>query len=164
MLNTHNSNPFRLSMLAMALAIVPLGAQAAGLGRLTVTSALGQPLRAEIEVTASRDEASSLAARMAPLDAYKNAGVEYTPSLSGIRFSVDKRPNGRIFVVATSERPFNEPFVDMLVEMNWSSGRLVREYTFLLDPPEIVRKAETAAPVAVPEVKKETSVVPMPVP
>lgn len=156
MRKTDNRKPFKLSVLATALALIPLGAHAAGLGRLTVNSALGQPLRAEIEVTANRDELSSLSARLASPDAFKNAGIEYVPALSGLRFAVDKRPNGQVFIVASSDRPFNEPFVDVLVEMNWASGRLVREYTFLLDPPEIVKRAETPAPAAVPEVRRET--------
>ncbi|HEX8988444.1 MAG TPA: FimV/HubP family polar landmark protein [Rhodocyclaceae bacterium] len=155
MLKSDNSKPFRLSALAVALAMLPLGAHAAGFGRLTVTSALGQPLRAQIEVTASREELSSLSARMASGAAFKEAGIEYTPALSALRFSIEKRPSGQAFIVVGSDRPFNEPFVDMLVQMDWASGRLVREYTFLLDPPDVVKKAETPAAVPLPEVKKE---------
>lgn len=46
-------------------------------------------------------------------------------------------PNGQSIVKVTSFRPINEPFLDFLVELNWPAGRLVREYTFLLDPPEV---------------------------
>ena len=160
MLKTDHSKRFKLSVLAMALAIMPLGAQAAGLGRLTVTSALGQPLRAEIELTASREEVSSMSARLAPVDAFTNAGIDFSPALSSIRFKVDRRPNGQVFLTANSDRPFSEPFIDMLVEVSWASGRLVREYTFLLDPPDVFKKPATAAPVFVPEVKKEAPAVP----
>jgi len=117
---------------------VPLTADAAGLGRLTVQSALGQPLRAEVEVTAlGREEIGSLSARLAPPEAFRQAGLEYNPALSGLRFAVEQRPNGGAIVRVSSSQPVNEPFVDLLVELNWASGKFVREYTFLLDPPEL---------------------------
>ncbi|MCD6672838.1 MAG: hypothetical protein LT106_08280 [Burkholderiaceae bacterium] len=117
---------------------VPLSADAAGLGRLTVQSALGQPLRAEVEVTAlGREEIGSLTARLAPPEAFRQAGLEYNPALGGLRFAVEQRPNGSAVVHVTSSQPVNEPFVDLLVELNWASGKFVREYTFLLDPPEL---------------------------
>jgi pilus assembly protein FimV len=113
-------------------------ADAAGLGRLTVQSGLGQPLRAEVEVTAlAKDEVASLSAKLAPVEAFKQAGLEYNAALNSLRFAVDKRPDGRAVVKITSSLPVNEPFVDLLVELNWASGKFVREYTFLLDPPEL---------------------------
>lgn len=113
-------------------------AWAAGLGRLTVQSALGQPLRAEVEITSlSRDEAASLSAKLAPQDAFRQAGMEFNPALSSLRFVVERGDDGRSFVRISSTQPINEPFVDLLVELNWTNGRLVREYTFLLDPPEL---------------------------
>jgi pilus assembly protein FimV len=127
-------------------------ADAAGLGRLTVQSGLGQPLRAEVEVTAlARDEVASLSAKLAPVEAFKQAGLEYNAALNSLRFVVDKRPDGRAVVKITSSQPVNEPFVDLLVELNWASGKFVREYTFLLDPPELKIAREPvpgSAPVA----------------
>lgn len=149
----------KASVLALVLAVLPLGVHAAGLGKLTVVSALGQPLRAEIELSASREEYASLSARLASADAFRNAGIEYSSALSGIRFSLDQRADGQPYLQVTSERPLNEPFVDMLVEVNWASGRLVREYTFLLDPPDVFRKP-APAPVAVPEVRPAPAAVP----
>ena len=114
----------------------PVGA--AGLGKLTVTSALGQPLRAEIDLTAvSREEATSLSSRLASPDAFRQAGIDYNPALLGVRFSVARRPSGQFFINLTSNQPINEPFIDLLVELNWATGRLVREYTFLLDPADM---------------------------
>jgi len=105
---------------------------------MTIQSALGQPLRAEVEITAlSREEASSLTAKLAPQDAFRRAGLEFNPALTTLRFAVDRRPDGRAFVRISSTQPINEPFVDLLVELNWATGRFVREYTFLLDPPEL---------------------------
>jgi pilus assembly protein FimV len=130
---------------ALAGAAAP-SADAAGLGRLTVESGLGQPLRAEVEVTAlSRDEAASLNARLASPDAFRQAGLEYNPALAGLRFAIDRRPNGTAVVRITSSQPINEPFVDLLVELNWASGKFVREYTFLLDPPELRTGRESVA-------------------
>ena len=124
--------------LALGVGLVPQGVEAAGLGRLTVQSALGQPLRAEVEVTAlTREEAASLSARLAPPEAFRQAGLEFNPALGGLRFSIERRNDGRTVVVVRSNAPVNEPFVDLLVELNWATGRFVREYTFLLDPPEL---------------------------
>ncbi len=132
---------FSSSAIALALATVfssvSVPADAAGLGRLTVKSALGQPLRAEVEVTSlTDDEASSLAAKLARPDAFRQAGLEFNPALTSLRFNVQRQGTGAI-VQITSSRPVNEPFVDLLVELTWSSGKFVREYTFLLDPPEL---------------------------
>lgn len=146
----------KASALVLALAALPLSAAAAGLGKLTVLSVLGQPLRAELDITANSDELSSLSARVASPDAFKQAGIEYIQALSGIRFSIDKRANGQAFLSVNSDHPLNEPFLDLLVELNWSSGRLVREYTFLLDLPATLPKpAAVPAPVVLPEIKRE---------
>jgi len=146
----------KASALAAALVVLPLSANAAGLGKLTVLSALGQPLRAELDIIASRNELSSLSARVASPEAFKQAGIEYVAALSGLRFSLDQRPNGQPFLRLSSDGSINEPFLDMLVELDWASGRLVREYTFLLDPPQFLKQEGAAsAPVVLPEAKRE---------
>lgn len=126
-------------------------AAAAGLGKLTVLSALGQPLRAEIELTSvSADEAAGLVAKLASPEAYRAANIELNPALLSLRFAVEQR-GARQFVRITSPQPLNEPFVDLLLELSWNNGRLVREYTFLLDPAELraTQPAQVApAPVA----------------
>ncbi len=123
-------------------------AHAAGLGKLTVLSSLGQPLRAEIELAAvSNSEAGALVAKLAPADAYRVANIDFNPTLLALRFAVEQR-SGRHFIQITSSQPVNEPFVDMLLELSWDSGRLVREYTFLLDPADMrqTQSAQVAAP------------------
>ncbi|MDO5101462.1 MAG: FimV/HubP family polar landmark protein [Lautropia sp.] len=126
------------SAVALALAFLAGGsspAEAAGLGRLTVQSALGQPLRAEVEVTSVRpDEAASLTAKLATPDAFSKAGLQYKEALSAVQMAVEER-NGRYVIKLSSSRPINEPFVDLMVELSWAAGKFVREYTFLLDPP-----------------------------
>jgi pilus assembly protein FimV len=132
----------RAAALAVAscLSLSPWLAEAAGLGKLTVYSGLGQPLRAELDIGASREELGGMTARLAPVDAFKQAGVDYASVLRELRFSVEKRANGQSVVKVTSVKPVNEPFLDLLVELTWPSGRLVREYTFLLDPPDMAPK------------------------
>ncbi len=159
----------KTSVITLALLALPLGVNAAGLGKVTVLSALGQPLRAEIDITASREELLSLSARVATPNTFKQAGIEYSQALAGVRIAVEKRTDGQPFLSMQSDRPFNEPFLDLLVEMDWTAGRLVREYTFLLDPLDMLQKpaAAMAAPVAVPEVRREApaaAAVPAPVP
>src|SRR5690606_38702784 len=87
---------------------VPFTADAAGLGRLTVQSGLGQPLQAEVEITAlGQEEIGSLSARLASPEAFRQAGLEYNPALSGLRFAIERRPNGGAVVRVTSSQPVN---------------------------------------------------------
>jgi pilus assembly protein FimV len=121
---------------------------AAGLGRLTVNSALGQPLSAEVELTSLQPgEFENLVARVASPEAYTDAKIEYSPLLRQLRFSPEKRSDGKPVLRITSTAPINEPFLDVLVEMNWPSGRLLREYPILLDPVGF-NEARVAPPVA----------------
>ena len=109
-------------------------ASAMGLGGINVVSALGQPLKAEIEiVSVSKADRPSLAARLAPPDAYKSAGLEY-PFGNNFRFQIESRADGEPFLMVSSAKSISDPFVTLLVELTWSSGKLSREYTFLLDP------------------------------
>jgi pilus assembly protein FimV len=128
----------------LVLSAFPLISEAAGLGKIVVLSALGQPLKAEIEVSATRAELSDMKVQLAPPEVFKQAGVEYATTLLSIRANLHKRKNGRTVIELGSDRPINDPFVDMLLELNWSSGRLVREYTFLLDLPEIIAKKQAS--------------------
>lgn len=139
----------KLTAAVASALVLSSAAHAAGLGKLTVLSALGQPLRAEIELTAvSSDEASGLVAKLASPDAFRAANIEFNPALLSLRFAVEQR-NGRQFIRVSSSQPLNEPFVDMLLELSWNNGRLVREYTFLLDPAEL--RATQSAQVAASE-------------
>lgn len=138
------------------LLILPLGAMAAGLGKLTVLSGLGQPLRAEIEVVSvQRGEGDTLAARMATPEAFREAGVDYGAVIPQVRAVLQRRPDNRHVITLTTQQPVEEPFLDVLVELNWAAGRLVRQYTFLLDPAEYKGPQAITVPpkVAVPEVQ-----------
>lgn len=151
-------NLLAVTAIAMAMATASLEAHAAGLGKIAVYSLLGQPLKAEIEVSANNDELSSLQAKLASIDVYRQADIEYNAVLSSLKFSRELvERNGRRYVQVTTDKPVNEPFINMLVELGWASGRLVREYTFLLDPPGSTSSATTAptAPVSPPVVSLE---------
>jgi len=149
-LEKRSLNAARFARSAVALAAACLlgsSAWALGLGRLTVQSALGEPLRAEIDVSnLSEEEASTLQLRLASPDAYRAAGIEFNPALAGARVTLQRRADGRAVLRVASERPLAEPFVDVIVEAIWASGRLVREYTLLLDPP--TRSAAPPAPAS----------------
>ncbi|MFM7332149.1 MAG: FimV/HubP family polar landmark protein [Brachymonas sp.] len=132
-------------------------AAALALGRVNVLSALGEPLRAEIEVPEiTAEEAASLRTSVASPDAFRAAGLEYNSALSNVQISLQRRANGTSFLRITSDRTINEPFVDLILEASWASGRIVRDYTMLFDPANLraapaqaaTMPAASAAPAA----------------
>ncbi len=137
---------FRYSLVAGALAFHG-HALALGLGKLTVDSALGQPLSARIELTsATKEDLDSLRARIADPSLYRQNNLTYQGTLSRARVSLESA-GGAPYLKVTSPVSVQEPFLDLLVELDWASGRVVREYTFLLDPPGMPMAAATE-PVA----------------
>ncbi|HWH82978.1 MAG TPA: hypothetical protein VNU71_12165, partial [Burkholderiaceae bacterium] len=141
------SSRFALSSVAAAaLCLLSPAAWSLGLGRLQVQSALGESLRAEIDVTSlSPEEASNLNVRVATPEAYKQAGVDYNAVLPGTKIELLRRPDGRPYLRLSSDRGVQEPFVDVILEITWSTGRLVREYTMLFDPPATARTPGAAS-------------------
>ncbi|MET3497443.1 pilus assembly protein FimV [Variovorax boronicumulans] len=133
----------------MALGIAGTDASAFTLGQLKVQSALGEPLRAEIDVTElAAAEADGLKINIATAEAFKNAGVPYNSALSDVKATLQRRAGGQYVVRLNGSRPLNDPFVDLLLEANGASGRIVRDYTVLLDPPATRQAAATAVPIA----------------
>jgi pilus assembly protein FimV len=130
--------------------MLPSAAGALGLGKLTVDSALGQPLSAQIEVTAvAPGELDTLSVKIADPSLYRQNNLAYNPALSRARVTLERRGNQPILRVSTPAA-INEPYLDLMVELNWASGRLVREYTFLLDPPGVApTPVEPVAPVRI---------------
>ena len=125
-------------------------ANAAGLGRLTVLSPLGQPLLAEIEIVSVQPgEEDGLTARLASPEAFETAGIDINPALNSLRINLERRDK-KPFLRVTTAQPVNEPFLDILIELAWSSGKLVREYTFLLDPPEYKSRQQAIAQAPTP--------------
>jgi pilus assembly protein FimV len=120
---------------ASALAL-PAPAYSLALGKLTVNSALVEPLSAQIELAAvTREELESLTAKVADATLYRQNNLGYQSVLARARIAVERTPDGRAILKVTSPTPVNEPYLDLLVEVNWATGRVVRDYTFLLDPP-----------------------------
>jgi len=111
-------------------------AYAFGLGHATVKSALGQPLRADIDITQiTPNEASSLKVAVAPASAFQSRKLNYSSILPEVTITLEHRPDGRPYLLLSSTRPVQEPFVDVLLRAYWANGELTRDYTLLFDPP-----------------------------
>ena len=137
---------WKLSALAAAtLALSGLSATdawALAMGRITVQSALGEPLRAEVEIPQlSAAEAESLQAGIAAPAAFRAQGMEYSGTANSVRVRVQRRSNGSAVLQLSSAQPVNDPFVDLVIDANWATGKLQRNYTLLLDPPSSRRPA-----------------------
>lgn len=146
--------------LSMVLLAVQPPAHALALGRALIQSSLGEPLAAEIDLPEiTEEELRSLRIGLASADAYNRLGIQFNPALNGLRISVKQRNDGRKYLEVRSDRPITEPFVELVVQAQWASGQLQREYTFLLDPP----KAERVTPqVAATEPSPPPAPVPPP--
>lgn len=124
-----------VAIAAASLLLIQPVAHAAGFGALHVRSSLGQPLQAEIDLTGvTEEEAQNLVAKLASPEAYQRAGLTYNPIVSTLRASLVRQSGGTYVVRVISAQPVAEPFVDILVDLTWASGRVARAYTFLLDP------------------------------
>jgi len=126
--------PHRLSVALVALLLAPLAASAAGLGRLALFSMVGEPLNAEIEVVSVlAGERDSLAAKLAPAEVYDRAHVAPIPRPEAVRVAIERKADGREVVKLTSTEPLDKPLVNLLVELAWTGGGVIRQYSFLLD-------------------------------
>ncbi len=140
----HNSKLKQITV-ALCMALLPISVFAAGLGKLNVTSGLGEPLRADIELlSVTPEEVSSIVAAIASEEAYATQGIERPASHNTIKVDVAKNSRGAPILKLRSSQPINEPFLDMLLQVDWSSGRLLREYTVLLDPPGYTGEVDTS--------------------
>jgi pilus assembly protein FimV len=141
----------------LALGLISLmmssAAYALGLGDIHVRSGLNQPLEAEIELIAVRpEEQDNISVSLASTEAFAQAGVERPFLLTSLYFRVLQKPDGKPYIRVFSQEPIKEPFLNYLIEVNWPNGRLLKQYTLLLDPPTFVRAAPPAikAPAAGP--------------
>lgn len=147
---------WRLTTLAAAmgalLTVAHVDANALALGRITSLSSLGEPLVAGIDVPDINDEErASLKATLASPEAFRIAGMEYNPALASAQITLVRRDNGSNYLLVRSEKIVTDPFVNLVINANWSTGRIVRNYTLLLDPPAAkqTEAAVVVAPVAV---------------
>lgn len=140
------------ALAAATLASVALyapDALALALGPVTVQSALGEPLRAEIALPSiTQAEAESLKVTTAPPETFRSQGMEYSSAAGQVRMLLQRRPDGSSVLRLSSDSPVNEPFVDLIIDATWASGRITRSYTMLFDPPAMRRPAPsvTVAP------------------
>ncbi|MFZ4480025.1 MAG: FimV/HubP family polar landmark protein [Rhodoferax sp.] len=149
---------------ASSLGLWGSSAMALSLGRVAVQSALGEPLRAEVEVlNINAEEAASLKVAAALPESFRAAGLEYNQALSTLQASLQRLSDGRAYIRLSSDRVINEPFVDLILETTWASGRIVRDYTLLFDPPGLrtaVPSAPTPAQVTAQPPSSQTRVTP----
>ena len=126
--------------------------QALGVGEINLRSALNQPLEAEIELLQIRDLSSTeIRSVLASPDDFGRAGVERSFFLTDLTFTPVVRPDGKAYIKVTSSRPVREPYLNFLMEVRWPSGRVLREFTLLLDPPLYDPTPVTfSAPIAPP--------------
>jgi len=153
-------------VLVSMLALFPIASHALALGNLKVLSALNEPLNAEIDFTSVTDkELKGLAVTLASRADFDAAGVDRPSFLSQIKFMVSRRLDGHYFLQLRTDEQINEPFLHLLLQIDWPGGRLVREYTALIDPPyQIASKpAPVEAPVVTPPAP-EAVVEPAPAP
>ncbi|MET0987822.1 MAG: FimV/HubP family polar landmark protein [Steroidobacteraceae bacterium] len=136
-------------LLLMGALLSPATLYALGLGEIRLNSALNQPLDAEIELIApTQEELTSLKVNLANVETFQRYGLDRPQFLSGLRFEVTRGKQGGSVIKVSSNRSITEPFVTLLVEASWARGRLLREYTVLLDPP-VFMPGEKEAPAVV---------------
>ncbi len=131
--------------LAISGLLAPTLSYALGLGEISTNSALNQPLNAEIElVSTAPSELENVTVRLAPESVFEQVGISRTSVLDKLRFTPTVE-NGVPVIKVTSTEPIQEPFINFVIEVDWPKGKLLREYTVLLDPPVL---GEPAAGVA----------------
>jgi len=141
--------------IAAATALTSEMAYALGLGEVTLKSSLNQPLVAEIELLDAKTLApGEVVPVLASAEDFNRAGVDRQYFLTDLTFTPILRPDGKSVIRVSSTKPVREPYLNFLIEVLWPSGRLLREYTLLLDPPlyspEIAASVAPQLPVAAP--------------
>ncbi|MGH8502657.1 MAG: FimV/HubP family polar landmark protein [Gammaproteobacteria bacterium] len=124
--------------LPLLMILAPGAVWSLGLGDITVNTALNQPLRADIRVlSATPGDIENMRVSLAPQQAFDRVGIERVFALTQLDFNVVPANDGAVIEV-TTKQPVREPFLNFLIEMQWANGRLLREYTVLLDPPVLM--------------------------
>ncbi len=123
-------------VLALFLAVFPAATLALGLGNVEVLTTLNEPLRAEIPITGIKPgEVDAIEIRLGTSEQFHRAGIERPFHLTRLKFKVVPDGERKALIEVTTGESVTEPFLNFLVELNWPSGRMIREYTLLLDPP-----------------------------
>ncbi|QLF91867.1 FimV family protein [Pseudomonas sp. ABC1] len=133
--------------IAAATALTSHTAFALELGKVELKSALNQPLTAEIELLDVQGlSATEVVSKLASIEDFRKAGVDRQAFLSELSFTPVLQADGRSVIRVSSSKPVREPYVSFLVDVQWPNGRVLREYTLLLDPP--LYKPQAAAALA----------------
>jgi pilus assembly protein FimV len=142
---------FRKTAIAAALLVIgSTGALALGLGDISMKSVLNQPMQAEIDLTSARDaELSEIKVSLASQEAHQRAGLSKSALLNNLKFTVEKTPDGNAVVRVTSLDAIREPFIEFMLQLEWPKGRLLRQYTVLVDPPVTMPAVPVAPPTPV---------------
>ena len=118
------------------LATSPMSVWALGVGKLTVLSGLDEPLNGQIELLSpSTQELKTIKASLASRADFEIAGVDRAAHLFDIKYTLTQGAGGKHYLKITTDNPIREPFLHFLVQVEWSGGKLIREYSALLDPP-----------------------------
>ena len=154
-------------LILLACIMCPAMSWGLGLGQIHLQSALGQPLRAQIDlISVGPNELGAVHAQLAPVDEFTRYGIERPPFLATMTFKVGKAKDGHAVLLVNSSDAIPEPFVTFLVEVDWARGHLMREYTVLLDPPGFsdTERAAQAAAVEMPQSAAPTPAATAPTP
>lgn len=148
--------------LAVSLALASGPLLALGLGQIEVKSRLSQPLLAEIPIASSNPgELDSLSVALASPEAFARVGLDRPLFLAAnLEFSVGRNERGENVIRVFTSKPVDDPFVSFLLEADWGSGKLVREFSVLLDPPYLA--SSPRAPVSPARVAGAPANVPRP--
>ena len=131
-------------LLLLSLMLAPLS-HAASLGSLNLSSNLGEPLLAEVEVLLEPQESlSGLQAALASEQAYAKQGIRYQSHYLDLKVELQQNPQGLAVLKLSSSLPINEPYLDVLLQLDWAAGRLQKQYIVLLDPPQLTEAAPEA--------------------
>lgn len=127
-------------ILAFAASVLPLHAQALGLGNITVNSALNQKLDARIDVlSAIPEDAEVLIVKLASAKAFVDAGMDRPQVLNSLKFKTQVEA-GTVYIAVTSPKPVRDPSLNLLLDVDWPKGHLIRQYSILLEPPVSMQK------------------------
>lgn len=152
---------------ALALASIAQTALGLGLGSLQKFSALNEPFSAQIEILgATATDFDTLSVKLATIEQFERAGVLREAVLLGLKFKVVQARSGNDYIQISSQGSVKEPYLNFLIELNWANGRMVREYTVLLDPPlyDPVRNQQLTKPTPAPSLPEPNPAVTEPLP
>ena len=145
-------------VISAGLTMSPLSVQALGFGGIKLNSSLNEKLNAEVALlSASANDVQSLTINLATEEAFLRSGIDRTALLNKLKFKVKQRANGDYYIEVITTETVREPFMNFLLELNWKNGRMLREYTMLIDPPgrgapkQAVEPAPVMAETAAPE-------------